>query len=221
MTNKLLFAITAVLLAAVLVIAVVIERGGGAPAERAAASDRPVAAADPSRLVRPASPSLGPADAKVTIVEFLDPACETCAVFYPEVKRMLSANPGRIRLVTRHVPFHPGSEAVVAMLGAAQLQDRYWETLEALLRAQDRWVHNHRVNADDAMAVIAGVPGIDVARLKSDMGRAEVRERGAQDLADAQALKVLKTPEYFVNGKPLPSFGLEQLQALVADALRK
>jgi protein-disulfide isomerase len=52
------------------------------------------------------------------------------------------------------------------------------------------------------------------------MGRAEVRERGAQDLADAQALKVLKTPEYFVNGKPLPSFGLEQLQALVADALR-
>jgi protein-disulfide isomerase len=221
MSNKLLFAITAVLLAAVLVIAVVIERGGGATAERPAASDRPVAAADPALLVRPGSPTLGPVDAKVTIVEFLDPACETCAVFYPEVKRMLSANPGRIRLVTRHVPFHPGSEAVVAMLAAAQLQGKYWETLEALLRAQDRWVHNHRVNADDAMAVVVSVPGIDGARLKGDMGRPEVRERGAQDLADAQALKVLKTPEYFVNGKPLPSFGLEQLQGLVADALRK
>ena len=221
MSNKLLFALTAVLLAAVLVIAVLVERGGSAPAGRPVAADRPVASAEPSRLVRPGSPTLGPADAKVTIVEFLDPACETCAVFYPEVKRMLSANPGRIRLVTRHVPFHPGSEAVVAMLGAAQLQGKYWETLETLLRAQDRWVFNHRVQADAAMAVVAGVPGIDVDRLKSDMARPEVRERGAQDLADAQALKVLKTPEYFVNGTPLPSFGLEQLQALVDAALRK
>jgi protein-disulfide isomerase len=221
MSDKLLFALTAVLLAAVLVIAVLAERGGSAPAGRAPASDRPVASADPSRLVRPGSPTLGPADAKVTIVEFLDPACETCAVFYPEVKRMLSANPGRIRLVTRHVPFHQGSEAVVAMLGAAQLQGKYWETLDALLGAQDRWVHNHRVQADAAMAVVAGVPGIDVDRLKGDMGRPEVRERGAQDLADAQALKVLKTPEYFVNGTPLPSFGLDQLQALVDAALRR
>jgi protein-disulfide isomerase len=221
MSNKLLFVLSAALLAAVLVIAVLVERGVSAPDIRPAAADRPVAMADPARLVRSGSPTLGPADAKVTIVEFIDPACETCAVFYPEVKRMLAANPGRIRLVTRHVPFHPGSEAVVAMLEAAQLQGRYWETLEALLRAQDRWVHNHRVRADDAMAVVAAVPGIDVARLKGDLSRPEIRERAAQDYADAQALKVLKTPEYFVNGKALPSFGLEQLQALVDDALRK
>jgi protein-disulfide isomerase len=77
------------------------------------------------------------------------------------------------------------------------------------------------VQADAALAVVAGVPGIDVDRLKGDMGRPEVRERGAQDLADAQALKVLKTPEYFVNGTPLPSFGLDQLQALVDAALRR
>jgi len=99
MSTKLLFAITVLLLGAVLVIAVVVERGGSAP------SDRPVATADPAVLVRPGLPSLGPSDAKVTIVEFLDPACETCALFYPEVKRMLAANPGRLRLVTRHVPF--------------------------------------------------------------------------------------------------------------------
>jgi protein-disulfide isomerase len=220
MSNKLLFVLSAALLAAVLVIAVAVDRGGRTSSAPPAASDRPVGVADPERLVRPGSPSLGPADAKVTIVEFLDPACETCAVFYPEVKRMLAANPGRIRLVTRHVPFHPGADAVVAMLEAAQLQGRYWETLEALLRAQDRWVHNHRVNADDAIAVIAAVPGVDAARLKSDMARSEIRERAAQDYADSQALKVLKTPEYFVNGQPLPSFGLEELRALVEAALK-
>jgi len=38
-------------------------------------------------------------------------------------------------------------------------------------------------------------------------------------LADADTLKVMKTPEFFVNGKPLPSFGFEQLQALVQAEL--
>ena len=42
----------------------------------------------------------------------------------------------------------------------------------------------------------------------------------AQDIADAGALNVTATPEYFVNGKPLPSFGYEQLERLVGEALR-
>jgi protein-disulfide isomerase len=41
----------------------------------------------------------------------------------------------------------------------------------------------------------------------------------AQDLEDAQALNVEKTPEFFVNGRPLPSFGREQLRTLVEDAV--
>jgi len=77
------------------------------------------------------------------------------------------------------------------------------------------------VQADDAMAVVAAVPGIDMVRLKADLQRPDVRERAAQDYADAQALKVLKTPEYFVNGKPLPTFGLEELRTMVDAALRK
>ncbi len=40
-----------------------------------------------------------------------------------------------------------------------------------------------------------------------------------QDIADAKALKVTQTPEFFVNGKPMPSFGYEQLTALVNDAV--
>ncbi len=217
--NKLLFAGTLLLLAVAFAVAVWFEEGRKAPAPQQL-SDRPAATADASRLVRPHSPTLGPADAAVTLVEFIDPACETCAVFYPEVKRLLAANPQRLRLVMRHVPFHAGSDAVVAMLEAARLQGKYWEALEALLRAQDRWVHNHRVQSDAAIAVLGGVPGLDMARLAADAQAAEVKERGAQDFADAKALKVTKTPEYFVNGKPLPQFGLEELKAMVGAALR-
>ena len=48
-------------------------------------------------LIRDYSPATGNRDAKVTIVEFFDPACETCKVFHPIVKRMMSRNKGKIR----------------------------------------------------------------------------------------------------------------------------
>jgi protein-disulfide isomerase len=223
MNSKLLFAGAIVAVLAVFAVAVMLDRSGrpapsSAPAPQAA-PDRPVIA-DPARLVRPHAPALGRADAPVTLVEFLDPACETCAAFYPEVKKMLAANPDRLRLVMRHVPFHPGSDQVVAMLESARQQGRYWEALEALLRDQDRWVQNHRANPEQALAVLGGVAGLDIARVKADAAKPEVRAAGEQDLADAKALKVTKTPEYFVNGRPLPRFGLDELKGMVNDALR-
>jgi protein-disulfide isomerase len=49
----------------------------------------------------------------------------------------------------------------------------------------------------------------------------EIARAIAQDLEDAQTLNVTRTPEFFVNGRPLPSFGYEQLKRLVDDALRE
>ena len=48
-------------------------------------------------LIRPHTPTLGPANAKVHLVEFLDPACEGCRAFYPVVKQIIAENPGKIR----------------------------------------------------------------------------------------------------------------------------
>lgn len=49
----------------------------------------------------------------------------------------------------------------------------------------------------------------------------EIAQIVQQDIADAKALKVTPTPEFFVNSKPMPSFGREQLTALVNDAVAK
>jgi protein-disulfide isomerase len=49
----------------------------------------------------------------------------------------------------------------------------------------------------------------------------DLQQAIAQDLQDANTLGVSQTPEYFVNGKPLPSFGFQQLLELVADELAK
>jgi len=169
-------------------------------------------------LVRMHSPTLGRSDAPVVIVEFLDPACDTCRAFYPMVKQMMAANPDRIRLVLRYAPFHTGSDKVVAVLEAARRQGKFWAALEALLANQSDWVQNHTANVERVWKHLGGI-GLNMEQMAFDITAPEIASVIAQDLADARTLDVSKTPEFFVNGRPLPSFGFEQLKELVDRAL--
>lgn len=186
-------------------------------------STRPSDSGDTARaaaLASPHSPTLGDADARVHIVEFLDPACETCAAFYPLVKQVMAQNPGRIRLSLRHVAFHEGSEYVVRLLEASRGQDKYWQVLETLLATQSQWTVHHRVYPERAIQAVTNL-GLDLERLMADMDSAEVAERARRDHSDAMTLKVTATPEYFVNGRQMPSFGQQQLLTLIDEELRK
>jgi protein-disulfide isomerase len=177
-----------------------------------------LAAANRAALLRMHAPSLGKADAPVVIVEFLDPACETCAAFYPRVKQLMAAHPDKIRLVLRYAPFHPGSDKVVAVLEAARRQDKFWPALEALLANQNGWTQNHVAYPERTLPYLEGI-GLNMEQMAFDLTAPEIAGVIEQDLADARSLNVTKTPEFFVNGKPLPSFGFAQLQALVEQAV--
>jgi protein-disulfide isomerase len=183
-------------------------------AEQAAA----VAAKNRTSLSRADAPALGRAEARVQVVEFFDPACETCAAFYPMVKKLIGEHRDDIRLVIRYAPLHQGSDQVVLALEAARKQGRFWQALEALLANQSAWVHNHRSRPDLIWPHLERA-GLDVQRLQADMNLPDVQRAVAQDVADGRALNVTKTPEFFVNGRPLPSFGFEQLRALISEEL--
>ena len=176
------------------------------------------AEANRAALVRMHSPTLGKAEAPVVIVEFFDPACETCRAFYPLVKQMMAAEPDRIRLVLRYTPFHNGSDQVVAVLEAARKQGKFWPTLEALLAAQADWAPHHTPQVSLVWQHLEGL-GLDFEQMRTDMTSPEIARVIAQDLDDARTLNVTKTPGFFVNGKPLPKFGYEQLKTLVDEAL--
>ena len=177
-------------------------------------------AARAAALASEHSPMLGEANAKVHIVEFLDSACETCALFFPMVKNWMKEVPGQIRLSVRHVAFHKGSDYAVKVLEASRKQDKYWETLETLLATQSQWTQHHTVLPERIGPAIAGV-GLDMEKLAADMNSMEVMARMEQDKKDSIFLKVSKTPDYFVNGRPLPSFGQQQLANLVREELEK
>lgn len=171
-----------------------------------------------SVLEREGAPVKGPADARVTIVEFLDPACGTCRDFYPLVKRFISQYPGKVRVMVRYAPLHTGSDQVVKMLEAAHRQGKFWQALELLFNSQDRWVINHVSQPMRARGILNSLE-LDQQKLMTDMNRPEIAQAIHQDVKDGQTLNVRATPEFFVNGRPMPSFGYEQLSQLVKEAV--
>ena len=173
-----------------------------------------------SLLIRDYSPSIGNRNAKVTIVEFFDPACETCKSFHPFVKRLMARNPGRIRLVLRYTPLHKGSDYVVKFLEATRLQNKFWDTLEATYEAQPLWASHHNPQPEKLWSLLDYI-GLDLNRVRRDMQSSTIAKRIQQDIEDARKLQVTKTPGFFVNGKPLVQFGSKQLKQLVESEIRK
>lgn len=178
------------------------------------------AAAKLDVMVRAHSPVIGPADAPVTIVEFFDPACETCRAFYPIVKNLMAQYPNDVRLVIRYAPFHQGSDRVVKLLEAAKTQGKYQTVLEAVLAAQPSWADHGQPNIEVAFQV-AEQAGLDLVKARQDIEKPGMQALLQQDIEDLTALQVTKTPTFFVNGRSLPSFGPEQLARLVAEEVDK
>lgn len=171
-------------------------------------------------LVRASSPVFGNPAAKVTIVEFFDPACETCRAFYPLVKTIVTSSFGQVRLVVRHAPLHQGSDTAVKILEAARLQGQYWPAVERALAGQPQWAAHGNARPELIWDLITDL-GLDMAKARADADSPAVAQLLAQDIADMKALKVDRTPGFFVNGTPLRDFGEAQLRALVDQEIKK
>ena len=163
---------------------------------------------------------LGPKDAKVTLVEFLDPECESCRAIYPMVKHLLGEYGNRVRLVVRYMPLHPNSMYAASALEAAGEQGRYWEMLETLFINQPRWGSHH----DPKPELIPGLAeqiGLDMEAFRRSVNSNAHRAIVEADRKDGESLGVTGTPTFFVNGKRLETLGYETLKALIDQELAR
>jgi len=171
-----------------------------------------------SALERGNAPIKGPRYAKVTIVEFFDPACKTCANFHSYMNDLVKKYPGKVKVLMRYAPLHQGSDQVVKLLEAAHLQGQFWPALELLFANQNAWTSNHVSQPDQAQSILAQLP-LKPEQFIADFNSKDVENAVTKDIKDGQTLNVRATPEFFVNGKPMPSFGYEQLNQLVEQAI--
>ena len=113
-----------------------------------------------------------------------------------------------------------GQRPEKAVLEAARLQrqDLYWKSLEAVLANQPAWAEHGRPNPQSVWDFL-GATGLDIQRAQKDMNDPRIAALLQQDTMDRAALKVSKTPSFFINGKPLKEFGPNGLRAQVETAI--
>lgn len=182
----------------------------------------------PETLVRPDSPTLGAPNAPVTLVEFFDPECESCASFSPVVKKILKDYDGKLRLVSRYMPLHPNSVPAATLLEAAGEQGKYWQAQQLLFQKQPEWGERHGASAsapkpdvDALFEKYAMELGLDLEKVNAAIKENRYRAKLQRDLQDGQTLGVRQTPTFFVNGRRLARFSEADLRALIEDEIKK
>ena len=142
------------------------------------------------------SPTLGPASAPVTIVEFSDFQCPFCARVTPTLQQIKQEYRDRVRLVFKHnpLPFHAQAmDAHKASLAAGE-QGKFWEMHDQLFEDQ-------QALDPDSLKAHAQQLGLDLAAFESAMNSPEVAAKIDADKAQARELGASGTPSFFINGR--------------------
>lgn len=163
----------------------------------------------------------GPADAKVTIVEFSDFQCPACRAVQPLIKQIVNQYPNDVRFVYRHYPLvsiHPYAQLAAQASEAAAEQGKFWEFHDLLFEKQPEWAQlSSATQVEDKFVEYAGQMGIDSAKFREKIAADEIRQKVLADVADSQELNLSGTPSLFVNNTRVPAPGqlLTTVQSLL------
>jgi protein-disulfide isomerase len=141
-------------------------------------------------------PSIGPADAPITIVEFSDFQCPFCRQWHQQTYQpLLDAYPGKIRIVYRDFPLttiHPNALPAAEAAQCANEQNAFWPYHDKLFSSENL--------GDDVYKQYAGELGLDMTKFDECLTN-HTYDPYIQSNSDfAQNLGVNSTPTFFING---------------------
>lgn len=151
-------------------------------------------------LVRKDSHVEGPANAKVTFVEFADFECPGCGVASPIVKQLRGEYKGKIRYVFRQFPLqmHKHSKLAAQAAEAAGAQGKFFEMEDKLFSGQKDWTNNDK--ALEIYTRYAKEIGLDTEKFKKEVEAGTYMKKIEADMKDGYAVGIDYTPTFFING---------------------
>jgi protein-disulfide isomerase len=160
-------------------------------------------------------PSKGSTAAAVTVIEFTDFECPSCAQAQPVVERLMTEYADRVRFVVRDFPLtqHANAQKAAEAAEAAREQGKYWEYIALLFR-------NQSALQADKLKQYATTLGLDRARFDAALDSGKFAEAVRRDLLDGQKVGVNSTPSFFVNGRRVEDRTYEGLKAAIDAALK-
>jgi len=157
---------------------------------------RPKLLEDPVNVAIDGAPARGPANARITLIEFSDFECPYCSAAVKEVDAVMAAYPKDIRLVYKQFPLamHPHAQLAATASLAANEQGKFWEMYEVLFK-------NSRKLSRANILVWAQQIGLDTKKFTSDLDSKKYESVISKDLADGETAGVYGTPSFYINGK--------------------
>lgn len=149
--------------------------------------------------------ALGPADAKVTIVEYAASTCPHCAAFnkdvFPRIKSEF-IDTGKVRYVLREFPLNI-KDLACAMLArriAGEDSAKYFAVVDIMFRQQDQLVEK----TSDTLRLIGRQAGLSVQAVEDCLKDQAMQDKlsACQKYAE-DVLKVEGTPTFFINGEEI------------------
>jgi protein-disulfide isomerase len=159
-------------------------------------------------------PSRGDVNARVTLVEFTDFECPSCAAMQPVLDEVLKSYGDRVRFVVRNFPLtkHAHARKAAEAANAAQAQGKFFEYTSLLFKRQ---------NALDVPSLkkYATEVGLDRVKFDAALDGGTYAAAVRRDLDDGGIFGIDSTPTIFINGVELLDVSAEGLRAAIDKAL--
>lgn len=159
---------------------------------------------------------IGPADAKVTVVEFFDYRCGYCRRSLHWVTKLPEDFNNQVRVVYKELPIFGGiSETASLAALAAGRQGKYPEMHRTMMGLK-----NNKDLTEAKIDAIARDLGVDVEKMHADMRSTSVRKQLSDSKMLADQLGVEGTPAFFIGGKAIKGADEDGLKTSIAEALK-
>ncbi|MFN0101252.1 MAG: DsbA family protein [Bryobacteraceae bacterium] len=151
---------------------------------------------DPVSINILGAPFKGPANAKITIIEFSDFQCPFCVKAIPQLDAVLKAFPNDVRLVYKQFPLDSHSQAALAARAslAAHAQGKFWPLHDKM------YANSRAINRETVLAWSKEI-GLEIDKFTKSFDDPETQAAVNRDLADGSRAGVNATPTIYINGK--------------------
>ncbi len=161
-----------------------------------------------TQLVNPIPTSgwtLGNPTAPITLVEYSDFQCDSCARYHHIMKRLVEELGKDFQFIFRHYPLrnHANAKLAARSAEAAGRQGKFWEMQDLLFVQQKELAKKGKVDVENALVQYATLLGLDVARFQRDLYSQEVIRKVNDDYQEGRDAGVTGTPTFFLNGRKI------------------
>lgn len=169
---------------------------------------------------------LGASTLPVTVEEFADFQCPTCAAVHTKMKEINSLYSGRIKFIYRSYPLvqiHKNAYTAASAAEAAGVQGKFWDMQNQLFTNQSEWSNLNDTEVRKKFEEYAQKIGLEIPKFQTDMLSMQTKKRIDDDLARGTALKINGTPSVYINGQLLPFEKLDvgQMRQIIDAELAK